>query len=125
MPIGKSLRLQGPEEVLEVKGRLHECVSREARSLHSGIDPSLARELDTRALDAKADEVEAAIKKLPGIVDTKNGVIVSGPAVTFKIDPLRAAQLGVTANDVAATVTTNARNLRRPSTRSPDQVATV
>jgi len=61
---------------------------------------------DTRALDAKADEVEAAIKKVPGIVDTKNGVIVSGPAVTFKIDPLRAAQLGVTANDVAATVTT-------------------
>ena len=61
---------------------------------------------DTKALDAKADEVETAIKKVHGIVDTKNGVIVSGPAVTFKIDPLRAAQLGVTANDVAATVTT-------------------
>lgn len=61
---------------------------------------------DTRALDAKADEVEEAIKKVPGIVDTKNGVVVSGPAVTFRIDPQRAAQLGVTANDVAATVTT-------------------
>jgi multidrug efflux pump subunit AcrB len=33
-------------------------------------------------------------------------VVVSGPAVTFKIDPQRAAQLGVTANDVATTVTT-------------------
>ena len=61
---------------------------------------------DTRALDAKADEVEAAIKKVPGIVDTFNGVIVSGPAVTFKVDPERAAQLGVTATDVANTVTT-------------------
>jgi hydrophobe/amphiphile efflux-1 (HAE1) family protein len=61
---------------------------------------------DTKALDAKADEVETAIKKVHGIVDTKNGVIVSGPAVTFRIDPLRAAQLGVTANDVANTVTT-------------------
>jgi hydrophobe/amphiphile efflux-1 (HAE1) family protein len=61
---------------------------------------------DTRALDAKADEVETAIKKLPGIVDTANGVIVSGPAVTFKVDPQRAAQLGVTAADIAATVTT-------------------
>ncbi|PYS96420.1 MAG: acriflavin resistance protein [Acidobacteria bacterium] len=61
---------------------------------------------DTRALDAKADEVEAAIKKVPGIVDTKNGVVVSGPAVTFRVDPRRAAQFGVTATDVANTVTT-------------------
>jgi hydrophobe/amphiphile efflux-1 (HAE1) family protein len=61
---------------------------------------------DTRALDAKADEVETAIKKVPGIVDTFNGVVVSGPAVTFKVDPQRAAQLGVTAADVASTVTT-------------------
>ncbi len=61
---------------------------------------------DTRALDAKADEVEAAIKQVPGIVDTFNGVVVSGPAITFKVDAGRAAQLGVTAADVAATVTT-------------------
>jgi hydrophobe/amphiphile efflux-1 (HAE1) family protein len=61
---------------------------------------------DRRALEAKADEVETAIKSLPGIVDTFNGVVVSGPAVTFKVDPQRAAQLGVTAADVANTVTT-------------------
>jgi CzcA family heavy metal efflux pump len=61
---------------------------------------------DESALDAKADEVEEAITKVQGVKDTLNGVVVSGPAVTFKIDPLRAAQLGVTANDVAATVTT-------------------
>src|SRR2546423_1445143 len=61
---------------------------------------------DTRALDAKADEVEAAIKKVQGVVDTKNGVVVSGPAVTFRVDPRRAAQFGVTAPAVANTVTT-------------------
>jgi multidrug efflux pump subunit AcrB len=61
---------------------------------------------DTRALDSKADEVETAIKKLPGIVDTFNGVVVSGPAITFKVDPQRSAQLGVTPADIAATVTT-------------------
>jgi multidrug efflux pump subunit AcrB len=61
---------------------------------------------DTRALDAKADEVETAIKKIPGIVDTFNGVVVSGPAVTFKVEPQRAAQFGVTAADIANTVTT-------------------
>jgi CzcA family heavy metal efflux pump len=58
------------------------------------------------ALQAPADEVEEAIKKVPGVVDTLNGVTISGPAVTFNIDPLRASQFGVTANDIAATITT-------------------
>ena len=61
---------------------------------------------DAAALQTAADEVEAAIKKVPGVVDTLNGVVISGPAVTFRIDPLRASQFGVNANDVAATITT-------------------
>lgn len=61
---------------------------------------------DTAALHQKASEVEEAIKKVPNVVDTFNGVVVSGPAITFKIDPQRAARLGVTATDVANTVTT-------------------
>jgi CzcA family heavy metal efflux pump len=61
---------------------------------------------DTKALDAKAEEVEAAIQKVQGVVDTNPGVVVSGPAVTFKVDPARAAQFGVTPADVAAAVTT-------------------
>lgn len=61
---------------------------------------------DAAALQATADKVEEAIKKVPGVVDTLNGVTISGPAVTFNIDPLRASQFGVTANDIAATITT-------------------
>jgi len=61
---------------------------------------------DAAALQTTADQVENAIKKVPGVVDTLNGVVISGPAVTFRIDPLRASQFGVTANDVAATITT-------------------
>jgi CzcA family heavy metal efflux pump len=61
---------------------------------------------DAAALQSTADEVEEAIKKVPGVVDTLNGVVISGPAVTFRIDPLRASQFGVTANDVAGTITT-------------------
>ena len=61
---------------------------------------------DASALQTKADEVETAIKKVPGVVDTKNGVVISGPAVTFNIDPARASQFGVTAQDVATTITT-------------------
>jgi CzcA family heavy metal efflux pump len=61
---------------------------------------------DTRALDAKAEEVEASIQKVEGVVDTNPGVVVSGPAVTFRVDPQRAAQFGVTPADVAGAVTT-------------------
>jgi CzcA family heavy metal efflux pump len=61
---------------------------------------------DANALHATADKVEETIKKVPGVVDTLNGVVISGPAVTFNVDPLRAAQFGVTANDIAATITT-------------------
>ncbi len=61
---------------------------------------------DTAALQKKAAEVADAIEKIPGIVDVFNGIVVSGPAVTFRIDPQRAATFGVTANDIASTVTT-------------------
>ncbi|MEK6301688.1 MAG: efflux RND transporter permease subunit [Acidobacteriota bacterium] len=58
------------------------------------------------ALEQKAAEIEGVIKKIPGIVDTFDGVTVSGPAITFKVDPQRAAGLGVNATDIANTVTT-------------------
>jgi multidrug efflux pump subunit AcrB len=61
---------------------------------------------DAAALQEKADEVETSIKKVHGVVDTFNGVTISGPALTFNVDPLRASQFGVTANDVAAAITT-------------------
>jgi CzcA family heavy metal efflux pump len=61
---------------------------------------------DAAALQSAADEVETTIKKVYGVRDTLNGVVISGPAVTFRIDPLRASQFGVTANDVASTITT-------------------
>src|SRR5262249_54231175 len=61
---------------------------------------------DANALHQKAAEIEKAIKEIPGIVDTFDGLAVSGPAITFKVDPQRAAQLGVNATDIAGTVTT-------------------
>lgn len=61
---------------------------------------------DTKVLHAKAAETEDAIKKIDGVVDTKSGVIVSGPAVTFKIDPRLAAKFGVNTTDIATAVET-------------------
>lgn len=61
---------------------------------------------DANALHQKAAEIEGVIKQIPGVVDTFDGVVVSGPAITFRIDPQRAAALGVNATEVANTVTT-------------------
>ncbi len=61
---------------------------------------------DTNALEQKANEIADTIEKVPGVVDVSNGITVSGPAITFKVDPQRASQLGVTAADIAKTVET-------------------
>ncbi|HXL81601.1 MAG TPA: efflux RND transporter permease subunit [Pyrinomonadaceae bacterium] len=61
---------------------------------------------DTAALQQTATAVEKSIQEVSGIVDSFNGIVVSGPAITFKIDPQLAARFGVTATDVANTVTT-------------------
>jgi multidrug efflux pump subunit AcrB len=63
-----------------------------------GRDPEVLREW--------APKVADRIKKIQGVVDTKNCVVVSGPAITFKIDPQRASRFGVTADDIARTAET-------------------
>ncbi|MCW5961912.1 MAG: efflux RND transporter permease subunit [Pyrinomonadaceae bacterium] len=60
---------------------------------------------DKNILHATASAVEESIKKVPGVVDTNNGVVVSGSAVTFKVNPEAAARFGVSPNDIANTVT--------------------
>ena len=59
---------------------------------------------DTKALHAKAVETEDAIKKIDGVVDTKSGVVVSGPSLTYRVEPQLAAKFGVNAADIATAV---------------------
>lgn len=60
---------------------------------------------DTVALHRTAKEVAASISKVRGVVDVFDGIVVSGPAITFRIDPQRAAMYGVKGSDVTDTVT--------------------
>jgi multidrug efflux pump subunit AcrB len=62
-------------------------------------DPVLLNQLGPR--------VEAAIKKIPGVVDTQNGVdnTISGPATSFQVDPVIAGRLGFTPQEVAEDAT--------------------
>jgi CzcA family heavy metal efflux pump len=51
--------------------------------------------------------VQQAISKIPGVVDTENGVdnTISGPATNFQIDPVLAGRLGFTPTEVAEDAT--------------------
>ena len=60
---------------------------------------------DTAALQRTAREVAGSIGKVKGVVEVFDGIVVSGPAVTFRVDPQRAAALGVNVSDVTATLT--------------------
>ncbi|MGH9931246.1 MAG: efflux RND transporter permease subunit, partial [Pyrinomonadaceae bacterium] len=80
---------------------------------------------DTAALEQKAIEVEEAIQNVQGVVDTQSGVVISGPAITFKIDPFRAAQFGVTAGDIAKTATTAMSGDAASTVLQQDRLITV
>ena len=62
---------------------------------------------DAALLNQLGPRVEDAIKKIPGVVDTKNGVddTISGPATNFQVDPVAAARLGFTTTEVAEDAT--------------------
>jgi CzcA family heavy metal efflux pump len=61
---------------------------------------------DAVALNRTAQAIAASIGKVSGVVDVFNGIVVSGPAVVFQIDPQRAALYGVAAADVNEAMTT-------------------
>ncbi|MGC1451122.1 MAG: efflux RND transporter permease subunit [Candidatus Sulfotelmatobacter sp.] len=58
---------------------------------------------DPRHLEEWAPKVAEAIAKIKGVVDILNGIdnTISGPAVTFQVDPGVAARAGFTAEEIA------------------------
>ncbi len=58
---------------------------------------------DPKQLEAWAPKVADAIAKIKGVVDILNGIdnTISGPAVTFQVDPSVAARAGFTAEEIA------------------------
>lgn len=59
---------------------------------------------DTPALQRTAKQIAASIARVKGVVEVFNGIVVSGPAITFHIDPQRAAMYGVTPADINDTI---------------------
>ena len=58
---------------------------------------------DPKQLEEWAPKVADAIEKIHGVVDILNGIdnTISGPAITFQVDPSVAARAGFTAEEIA------------------------
>ena len=61
---------------------------------------------DIEFLKKKAVAVEEAISKVRGVVDTSNGLVITGPTLSFRLRPVDARRFGLTADDVAAALKT-------------------
>jgi CzcA family heavy metal efflux pump len=61
---------------------------------------------DMRWLQQVAPRVEEQIKKIPGVVDTFDGLTETGPSINFRVRPADAARFGLSVQDIAAAVNT-------------------
>ena len=51
---------------------------------------------DSHALDTSAHKISAALQKVPGVVDVKNGIVPAGDALEIRIDRVKASLEGIT-----------------------------
>ncbi|HEV2456391.1 MAG TPA: efflux RND transporter permease subunit, partial [Verrucomicrobiae bacterium] len=61
---------------------------------------------DLKWLEATAPRVEDDIQKVPGIVDTFNGLTETGPSINLRVRPADAERFGLTAQNIADAVNT-------------------
>jgi CzcA family heavy metal efflux pump len=61
---------------------------------------------DQAWLKKKAPEVEERLKKIPGVVDTFDGLVYAGPTISLRVRPVDAQRFGLTAVDIARAANT-------------------
>jgi len=61
---------------------------------------------DVEWLKRKAPQIEAELGKIPGVVDTYDGLETTGPSLSLKVHSVDALRFGLTTNDVALAVST-------------------
>src|SRR5205085_1375776 len=97
-------KIESSEPTLRVEfiGILSDLIG-DLQSSPSPVELRLFSE-DAPALRRTAEQIAAAIAKVHGVVEIFNGIVISGPAVTFRVDPQVAATFGITAADISQTV---------------------
>jgi CzcA family heavy metal efflux pump len=97
-------KIESTEPALRVEfiGILSDLIG-DLQSSPSPVEIRLFSE-DTPALHRTAKQIAESIAKVKGVVEIFNGIVISGPAVTFRVDPQRAAMFGVSAADITSTI---------------------
>jgi len=80
---------------------------------------------DTAWLMKKAPEVKQAIEKVRGVVDTFDGLKMTGPTISFRIRPIDAQRCGMTSDDVAAALNTALLGQTASSVLEGDRVVEI
>jgi CzcA family heavy metal efflux pump len=80
---------------------------------------------DVEFLKDTAPRVEEAIKSVPGIVDSKNGLVIAGPSISLRVRRADAQRLGLTADDIGSTVNTALLGQTASSVLEGDRVVNV
>ncbi len=116
----KPTRQRTTDEVMaELRGKLHATVPG-AHWEFAGILSDLIGDLtwsprpievkvfspDAAFLQHKAPELEAQLKKITGVVDTFDGLVMTGPSLSLRVRYPDAERFGFTAADVATAVNT-------------------
>ena len=61
---------------------------------------------DAEFLKKTAPQIEESIRKVRGVVDTFDGLMITGPSLSLRLQGVNAQRFGLTADDVAAAVQT-------------------
>jgi CzcA family heavy metal efflux pump len=61
---------------------------------------------DVAFLKEKAPEIAGRLEKIPGVVDVFDGLIYTGPTISFRVRYVDAERFGLTAEDIAAALNT-------------------
>jgi CzcA family heavy metal efflux pump len=80
---------------------------------------------DMAFLKKKAPEIEGELQKIKGVVDTSDGLVYTGPTLSFRMRDPDAQRLGLTASDVAAAVNTAMLGAPASTVLEGDRVLTI
>jgi CzcA family heavy metal efflux pump len=80
---------------------------------------------DTAFLKRKAPEIEEKLGKVRGVVDTFNGLIYTGPAISFRVRYVDAERFGLSAEDILTAVNTAMLGQTASSVLEGDRVVEI
>jgi len=80
---------------------------------------------DTEWLKKKAPGIKAAIEKVKGVVDTLDGLIMTGPTLSFRVRPMDAQRHGLSSDDIAAVLNTTMLGRTASTVLEGDRVVNI